>query len=59
MALGTLAPEVLKSGIDSTGLGQWCWVRVESGSKKMQILMAYQPSNSGRSTGATVKDQHS
>ncbi len=59
MALGTLAPEVLKSGIDSSGLGQWCWIWVGSGSKKMHIVMAYQPSNSGRSAGTTVKDQHS
>ncbi len=59
MVLGTVAPEVLESGVNSTGLGWWCWVRVGWGSKKTQILMAYQPSSSGRSAWTTTKDQHS
>jgi hypothetical protein len=58
MALGTLSPEVINSGIDSTGLGRWCWIHLGSDTKKTRIVMAYQPSNLGRS-GTTIKDQHS
>ncbi len=59
MALDTLSPEVIDSGIDFTGLGRWCWICLGSGTKKTQIVMAYQPSDSGRSAGTTFKDQHS
>ncbi len=60
MAMGTLAPEVADLGVDSTGLGQWCWIHVGSGSKKTQIVMAYQPCNSGNTTTRnTLNDQHS
>jgi hypothetical protein len=59
MAMGTLAPKVADSGEDSIGLGQWCWICVGSGSKKMQIVMAYQPCNSGNTTTRnTINDQH-
>jgi hypothetical protein len=60
MAVGTLAPEVADSGVDSTGLGRWCWIRVGSGLKKTQIVMAYQPCKSGNTTTRnTANDQHS
>jgi hypothetical protein len=58
MAMNTIAPEVVESGADHTSLGRWCWIRIGSGAKKTRIVMAYQSSNSGRSTGTTVKDQH-
>ncbi len=59
MAMGTLAPEVADSSVDSTGLGQWCWIRIGLGSKKTQIVMAYQPCKSGNTTTCnTVNDQH-
>jgi hypothetical protein len=47
MAMNTIAPEVVESGVNHTHLGQWCWIRIGSGAKKTQIVMAYQPSNSG------------
>jgi hypothetical protein len=47
MAMNTIAPEVVESGVDHTGLGRWCWIQIGSGKKKTQIVMAYQPSNSG------------
>jgi hypothetical protein len=59
MALGTLSPKVINSGIDSTSLGRWCWICLGSGTKKMQIVMVYQPSNLVWSAGTTLKDQHS
>ncbi len=60
MAMGTFAPKLADSGVDSTGLGRWCWICVGSGSKKTQIVMAYQPCNSGNTTTRnTVNDQHS
>jgi hypothetical protein len=59
MAMSTIAPEVIDTGVDTTGLGQWCWMRIGSGRKKTRIVMAYQPSNSGCSAGTMVKDQHS
>jgi hypothetical protein len=59
MALGTLSPEVVNSGIDSTGLGRWCWIHLGSGTKEIQIVMAYQPSNSRRSAETTIKVKHS
>ncbi len=59
MALGMISPEVVDSGVDSTGLGRWCWIQLGLGTKKTRIVMAYQPSNSGWSAGTTVKDQQS
>jgi hypothetical protein len=60
MVFGSFAPEVINLGIDTTGLGRWCWFRVGLGSKKTRKVMAYQPSNLGSSSaGTTVKDQHS
>ncbi len=58
MAMSTVAPEVINTGVDTMGLGRWCWMGIGSGCKKTWIVMAYQPSNSGRSAGTTVKDQH-
>jgi hypothetical protein len=59
MGMGTLFLEVVDSGVNFTGLGRWCWIHLGSGSKKTHIVMAYQQSNSGRSAGTTIKDQHS
>ncbi len=59
MALGTVSPKVINSGVDSSGLGRWCWIRLSLGTIKTRIVMAYQPSNSKRSAGTTIKDQHS
>jgi hypothetical protein len=57
MALKTISSKVIDTGVDITGLGRWCWLLLGSGRKKTRIVMAYQPSNSGRSAGTTVKDQ--
>jgi hypothetical protein len=57
MAMRTIAPEVVDKGVDTTGLGQWCWMCIGSGRKKTRIVTSYQPSNSGHSVGTTVKDQ--
>jgi hypothetical protein len=59
MAMITIAPEVIDTGVDTTGLGRWWWMCIGLGQKKTRIVMAYQPSNSGCSAGTTVKDQHS
>jgi hypothetical protein len=59
MVMSTISSEVQSAGVDSTGLGRWCWMLLGSGSKKIRILMAYQASNSGRSASTTVKDQQS
>jgi hypothetical protein len=59
MAMNSISPEVQAMGIDGTGLGCWCWLHLGSGIKKMCTVMAYQPSNSGRSAGTTAKDQQS
>jgi hypothetical protein len=60
MVFESFTPEMIDSGINTTGLGRWCWVCVGLGSKKTRIVMAYQPSNPGSSSaGTTVKDQHS
>ena len=58
MAFNTISSEVIDTGVDITGLGRWCWLLMGSGRKRTRIVMAYQPSNSGRSAGTTVKDQH-
>ncbi len=57
MAMSTIAPEVMDTGVDITGLGRWCWRLLGLGQTKTRIVMAYQPSSSGRSAGTTVKDQ--
>ena len=57
MAMGTMSPKVVESGVDFTGLGHWCWMRVGLGTKKTRIVIANQPCNSGQSAGTTVKDQ--
>jgi exonuclease III len=57
MAMNTISSEVIDTGVDIMGLGRWCWMLLGSGRKKTRIVMAYQPSNSGRSAGTTVKDQ--
>jgi hypothetical protein len=60
MAMGTLAPKVADLGMDSTNLGQWCWICIGSRSKKTQIIMAYQPCISKNTTTRnTVNGQHS
>jgi hypothetical protein len=59
MALGTLSPKVIISGIDSTGLRRWCLIHLGSETKKKWTVMAYQSSDSRQSAGTTVKDQHS
>jgi hypothetical protein len=59
MAMNMISPKVQATGVDGTGLRRWCWLRLGSGIKKMRIVMAYQPSNSGCSTGITAKDQQS
>jgi hypothetical protein len=57
MAMGTMSPKVVKSRVDFTGLGSWCWMRVSSGTKKTRIVIAYQPCSFGQSAGTMVKDQ--
>ncbi len=57
MAFNTISSQVTSTGVDTTGLGRWCWMLLGSGRKRTRIVMAYQPSNSGRSAGTTVKDQ--
>ena len=57
MAFNTISPQVVSTGVDTTGLGRWCWMLLGTGRKQTRIVMAYQPSNSGRSAGTTVKDQ--
>ncbi len=60
MAMGRFSAEVVESGVDSYGLGHWCWLKVGSGEKKTRIVMAYQPSGSksSNSAGTTVREQH-
>jgi hypothetical protein len=60
MAMGRFSAEVVESGVDSYGLGRWCWLKVGSGKKKTRIVMAYQPSGSksSNSAGTTVREQH-
>jgi hypothetical protein len=60
MAMNSISAEVQNTGVDSTGLGRWCWIRLGSGQRKTRIVMAYQPSNSSHSSArTTVKDQQS
>ncbi len=58
--MNLISAEVQNTGVDSTGLGQWCWICLGSGQRKTRIVIAYQPSNSScSSAGTTVKDQQS
>jgi hypothetical protein len=60
MAMNTISAKVQDTGVDGTGLGRWWWICLGSGPRKTQIVMAYQPSNSGRSSaGRTIKNQQS
>jgi hypothetical protein len=59
MAMGSISPEIIGSGVDTTGLGRWCWMHIGTGKKTTRVVIIYQPSNSGCSAGNTVKDQHS
>ena len=59
MAVGRFSTFVLDKGVDSTGLGRWCWILVGGPEKKTRITTAYQPCDPGHSTaGLTVWDQH-
>ncbi len=60
MAMGRFSAKVVELGVDPTGLGHWCWLKVGSGEKKTRIVMAYQPSGSkfANSAGTTVREQH-
>ncbi len=60
MAMGRFSAEVVETGVDFSGLGRWCWMRVGSGDKITRIVMAYQPSgsSSSHSAGTTVREQH-
>jgi hypothetical protein len=60
MAMGRFSAEVVEMGVDHYSLGQWCWMKVGSGDKKTQIVMAYQLSGSSstNSTDTTVREQH-
>jgi hypothetical protein len=60
MALGRFSAEVVETGVDHHGLGQWCWMKVGSGDKKTRVFMAYQPLVSGSSNlaGMMVQEQH-
>jgi hypothetical protein len=60
MAMGQFSAEVVETGVDHYGLGRWCWMRVDSGDKKTQIVMAYQHSgsSSSNSAGTMVQEQH-
>jgi hypothetical protein len=60
MAMGRFSGEVVELGVNPSGLGHWCWLKVGSGNKKTRIDMAYQPSGlkSTNSSGTTVRGQH-
>jgi hypothetical protein len=60
MAMGCFSAEVMESGVDPSGLGHWCWLKVGSVNKKTRIVMAYQPSGlkSPNSAKTTVREQH-
>jgi hypothetical protein len=60
MAMNTISTKVQETGVDGTGLGRWCWIRLGSGPRKTRIVMAYQLSNFSHSSADTiVKDQQS
>jgi hypothetical protein len=60
MAMGRFSAEVMESGVNPSGLGCWCWLKVGSGNKNTRIVMTYQPSGlkSANSSGTTVREQH-
>ncbi len=60
MAMGQFSADVVVTGVDPYGLGQWCWMKVGLGEKKTWIVMTYQPSGSRstNSAGTTVQEQH-
>jgi hypothetical protein len=60
MAMGRFSAEVMESGVNPSGLGHWCWLKVGSGNKKTRIVMAYQPSSSKSANSArtTIREQH-
>jgi hypothetical protein len=60
VAMGRFSAEVLEAGVNPYRLGHWCWLKVGSGDKMTQIVMAYQPSGSRSSNSArtTVQEQH-
>jgi hypothetical protein len=60
MAIRRFSSEVSETGVDPYKLGRWCWMKVRSGDKATQIIMAYQPSGSKSSVsaGTMVRDQH-
>ena len=59
MALGRLASSIMETGVDQTGLGRWCWMKIGGGGKFTRTITAYQPTNPRRTTkGETVWDQH-
>jgi hypothetical protein len=44
LAYGDFAAHILKSGVDPSGLGRWCWFRVASKQGQVtRIVMCYQP----------------
>jgi hypothetical protein len=60
MAMGRFSAEVVETGVDPYGLGQWCWMKVGSREKKTRIVMIYHPSGTGttNSAGTTMREQH-
>jgi hypothetical protein len=60
MAIGQFSSEVSKTSVDPYKLGRWCWMKIGSGDKATQMVMAYQPSGSNSlvSAGTTVREQH-
>ncbi len=60
MAMGCFSAEVVESGVNPSGLGHWCWLKVGSGKKRTRIVVAYQPfdAKSTNSAGTTVREQH-
>jgi hypothetical protein len=60
MAMGHFSAKVVESGVNPSGLGRWCWLKVGSGDKRTRIVMAYQPSGSKSTNSArtTVREQH-
>ena len=59
MAMGRFSAEVVETEVDHYNLGQWLWMKVDSGDKKTRIVMAYQPSGSSSTNlaGTMVREQ--
>ena len=54
-----LASLINKSGVDSTGLGRWCWLTLKGKHKHVtRIVTAYQPCRSNKKQLRTVYSQH-